>query len=272
MALSIDEPGLRVSDGGTTGARETEGPGTSVTGAGPVVTTSWDDGHPTDLRLAELLDRLGLAGTFYVPVRNPERPVSPPREIQQLGQRFEIGAHTISHRRLVGLDASEMHAEIAGGREVLEDLLGRQVTAFCYPGGKFSRRVRTEVERAGFVVARTTMGFRHDWAVDRLLLPTSVQAFPHPVGTHVRHALKEGNWSGAGNCLIHAAVPRRDWARVAVRLLGEAVRKHGWWHLWGHSWEIEALDAWDDLASVLREAAASGARPVTNTELGSLVE
>jgi hypothetical protein len=32
------------------------------------ITTSWDDGHPSDLRVAELLIKHGLRGTFYVPM------------------------------------------------------------------------------------------------------------------------------------------------------------------------------------------------------------
>ena len=32
------------------------------------ITTSWDDGHPLDLRVAELLAKYGLQGTFYVPM------------------------------------------------------------------------------------------------------------------------------------------------------------------------------------------------------------
>ena len=30
------------------------------------ITTSWDDGHTLDLRLADLLDKYDLRGTFYV--------------------------------------------------------------------------------------------------------------------------------------------------------------------------------------------------------------
>jgi len=31
-----------------------------------IVTTSWDDGHLLDLRLAQLLQDAGLKGTFYI--------------------------------------------------------------------------------------------------------------------------------------------------------------------------------------------------------------
>ncbi len=32
------------------------------------ITTSWDDGHPLDFRVAELLSKYGLRGTFYIPM------------------------------------------------------------------------------------------------------------------------------------------------------------------------------------------------------------
>ena len=36
-----------------------------------IVTTSWDDGHHTDLRLAERLAAYALKGTFYVALNHP---------------------------------------------------------------------------------------------------------------------------------------------------------------------------------------------------------
>lgn len=38
-----------------------------------IVTTSWDDGHPSDLKLAELLKRYDVPATFYIPIDNRER-------------------------------------------------------------------------------------------------------------------------------------------------------------------------------------------------------
>ena len=36
-----------------------------------IVTTSWDDGHRTDLRLADRLAAHALKGTFYVALNHP---------------------------------------------------------------------------------------------------------------------------------------------------------------------------------------------------------
>ena len=58
------------------------------------VTTSWDDGHILDHKLAGLLDDYGLRATFYVAPRNIELPQQERlrnRDLQALARDFEIG-------------------------------------------------------------------------------------------------------------------------------------------------------------------------------------
>ena len=78
-----------------------------------LVTTSWDDGHPSDLRVADLLEKHGLSGTFYVPSTNSEgRPVMRSIEIAELGRRFEIGGHTQDHVSLTEMGPHLAAAQI----------------------------------------------------------------------------------------------------------------------------------------------------------------
>src|SRR5690349_264179 len=61
-----------------------------------VLTTSWDDGHRSDLRLARMLSEYGLKATFYISPQNHEFAGSDlltPQEIRDLSCDFEIGAH-----------------------------------------------------------------------------------------------------------------------------------------------------------------------------------
>src|SRR5579872_2823021 len=58
------------------------------------ITTSWDDGHPLDLRVADLLARYGIAGTFYVPATTAMGTMSA-AQFRELIPNFEIGAHTL---------------------------------------------------------------------------------------------------------------------------------------------------------------------------------
>jgi len=74
-------------------------------------TTSWDDGHPLDHRVAALLAKYGLTGTFYVPIET-SRQVMTAREIRQLSGSFEIGAHTTHHVVLTDVSAEIAQDEI----------------------------------------------------------------------------------------------------------------------------------------------------------------
>ena len=64
-----------------------------------IVTTSWDDGHHTDLRLAERLAAYALKGTFYVALNHPRDKDIGDDEIRALQRTgMEIGSHTLTHR------------------------------------------------------------------------------------------------------------------------------------------------------------------------------
>ncbi len=64
----------------------------------------------------------------------------------------EFGSHTCSHRRLRSLPDEEIARELTRSKQLLEEKLGRPVTAFCYPfgAGGFDKRVRTQVFKAGY--------------------------------------------------------------------------------------------------------------------------
>ena len=104
------------------------------------VTTSWDDGHVLDLRLADLLAANGLPGTFYVAPRNVELPTRErlsDEATRGLAEAFEIGGHTLNHRRLGHLSPDAAWEEVVSGKAALEQSIGEPVTSFCYPGGVY---------------------------------------------------------------------------------------------------------------------------------------
>jgi len=82
-----------------------------------IFTTSWDDGHPLDAQMAELLSRHGFQSTFYTPLSNREGlAVMSPGEMRRLGQGFEIGSHTVDHCCLKTVDAAEARRQIVEGK------------------------------------------------------------------------------------------------------------------------------------------------------------
>ena len=218
-------------------------------------TTSWDDGHPLDLKLADLLDRHGLPGTFYVPLRNREGlPVMEAGALRQLDGRFEIGSHTLDHHYADRGDAGTWARQVIDGKAALEQALGHAVAGFCYPGGRADAAARQVVRGAGFAYARSIVNLHLDAGDDRFRLPTTAQFFPHPRGVLLRNWLHGGQVATRARAAAIALGPG-DWHQRLLRLLHEARARDGVFHLWGHSWEIEQFGLWSALDELLKEAA-----------------
>ena len=162
--------------------------------AGTRVTTSWDDGHPLDLRVAELLARYGLQGTFYVPMTS-ERPTMTASQVREIAACFEVGAHTLHHADLTTLDDAAAGAEIAGSKAWVEDVVGAACPCFCFPKGHFRRGHLALARGAGISVVRTTELLSLDRPRRRdglLVMPTTVQARPHSPAVYARNSAKRG--------------------------------------------------------------------------------
>ena len=72
-------------------------------------------------------------------------------ELNRLGQGelFEIEADTLTHASLPDLPEPEQRAEITGGKEVLERILGRDVRHFSYPYGACNASCAEVVRSSG---------------------------------------------------------------------------------------------------------------------------
>lgn len=219
---------------------------------------SWDDGHPADRRVADLMLRHGLRGTFFVPLSNVEgRPVLTAQDLRGLsGQGFEIGAHGVDHRRLTSLPRPQARQQVVDGKKRLEDMLGKPVAGFCYPGGRHDAFIRAAVAENGFSYGRTTEMFRLDAGADPYRMPTTMQLYPNGAAVLLRNWLRQG--SGAARLdLAWRQWRAADLPAHAGRLAGEAAgRAGGVLHLWGHSWEIDAADRWGWLDAILAAVVA----------------
>jgi peptidoglycan-N-acetylglucosamine deacetylase len=217
-----------------------------------VVSTSWDDGDRSDLRVAEMLSRHGLAGTFYVPLEpfRAGRELSV-QEIRELATAsFEVGGHTVSHRSLTELPFKDQVREVSECRRILEDRLGAEVKSFCYPNGKLNRETVRCVEQAGYRGARTTRMLRSSLEFPRFEMPTTLQAFPHRPQAYLRNTIKAGNLGGLAGFALHLR-RARNWVEVGKMLFDQILEEGGFWHLYGHSWELESLALWGQLDELL---------------------
>jgi peptidoglycan/xylan/chitin deacetylase (PgdA/CDA1 family) len=79
---------------------------------------------------------------------------------EMLGERIEVGSHTLDHPILAQLDASEARRQIVESRRRLEERLGRPIRWFSYPNGKAidaGPPIRRMVREAGYEAAVSTI-------------------------------------------------------------------------------------------------------------------
>ena len=73
-----------------------------------LIAFSWDDGADEDMKLMDLSSVYKIPGMFFIPATNPERKVLSAENIKKIdNNRFEIGAHTYSHKYLSKLPLTE---------------------------------------------------------------------------------------------------------------------------------------------------------------------
>jgi peptidoglycan-N-acetylglucosamine deacetylase len=216
------------------------------------LTTSWDDGHPLDLRVAELLAKYGLPGTFYVPMTS-EHGTMTVAQIRELGAAFEIGAHTLHHVDLTGAPDQQARREIVDSKSWIEDSTGVPCPMFCPPKGRYSGRHLDLIRQAGYRGVRTvellSLAFPRSTA-GLLLLPTTVQAQPHGLPAYARNAIKRAAFRNLWLYIAHGR--STDWPTLVRSLLNHALKRGGVFHLWGHSWELQENEQWRRLDEVLR--------------------
>ena len=101
------------------------------------------------------------------------------REVHSLG--MEVGAHSCSHVPLAELPSQRVHYEVADCKAQLEDLLGAPVVSFCYPVGKFHRRVMETVAEAGYRLAVTTRKRKIRRLIHPFAIPRLTVGYRHPL-------------------------------------------------------------------------------------------
>ena len=236
-------------------------------------TSSWDDGASGDIRLSELLLKYELKGTFFIPLFNIEnRAVITQREIATLSNEFEIGAHTVNHKYLTGIPDKEAEYEIKQSKKELEAIINKPVPGFCFPGGKYRANHLNYVKEAGFKYARTVNMFKYQ--NNGTVMNTSLQAFDHSKYTYFKHLLKRGYFNEifqyAGSIFSN-----NTWDGLLGNIMDQHIKndseqKDTVIHLWGHSWEIEENNSWQQLERFFAHIKNKHIQSKTNFEIAQL--
>ncbi len=219
-----------------------------------IITTSWDDGHPLDRKLADLLARYGIPATFYFPAERAKRGCMGPDDMREIGRSFDVGGHTCHHVNLRSVPAGEARKEISEGKSRIEDIIGRALTSFCYPYGGYDAGVARMVREAGFAGARTMRSLTRRLD-DAFRMGSMVCAADWAPASYLKHSLVARD-AGLLLFLSRNGLFFRGWDRIANETLDFVLANGGIWHLWGHSWEIDANGDWQRLEAVLRRVGA----------------
>ncbi|MFZ2484780.1 MAG: polysaccharide deacetylase family protein [Minisyncoccia bacterium] len=215
------------------------------------VTTSWDDGDIEDNRLADLLSRYNIKGTFYITKTYRANRLSS-GEIKNIAKEHEIGAHTLTHPDLRTLSLEQKQEEIEGSKKWLEEILGQDVKMFCYPKGFYDDSVVGVVKTAGFLGARTTNLGSITFS-DPFLVPTTIQVYPFPFRNSLGKVLQPYDQRApALKALGVSFLSMYSWLSMAKTTFDLALEKGEIFHLYGHSWEIEKYGMWEKLEKFLQ--------------------
>ncbi|MBA3474889.1 MAG: polysaccharide deacetylase family protein [Rubrobacter sp.] len=137
-----------------------------------LVGLTFDDGYEDFLSAAlPTLEKLGFSATVFVVAgklgqeNNWEHRGEPRarlkllqangvREVSERG--MEVGAHSMTHPRLSGLDPEMLMHEVSDSRQVLKEIVGAPVEGFCYPYGDLDGAAIRVVRRTGYAYACAT--------------------------------------------------------------------------------------------------------------------
>jgi peptidoglycan/xylan/chitin deacetylase (PgdA/CDA1 family) len=126
------------------------------------IALTFDDGYQDSLtQAAPILQRYGFTATLFVVSGkigqtstwsrfNKTRPLLRKDDLKTLKTMgWTLGSHSVTHADLTTLAIPDLEHELAEARAAVADL-GETFLPFAYPGGRFTRRERDAVQRAGY--------------------------------------------------------------------------------------------------------------------------
>jgi peptidoglycan/xylan/chitin deacetylase (PgdA/CDA1 family) len=218
------------------------------------ISFSWDDGASEDLKLMDLSLKFNIPGIFFIPAHNTVRSVMSTENIKTLeNNNFEIGAHTYSHAYLTLMPLKKANEELITGKSFLEQLLGKEVPHFCFPGGKFNPEL-VEMSKQYFKSARTadTGNLIHN---NSYLIKPTFHFYDRGKKSLIYNALKN---SSAIFRLSLANIFSLNYFEFVKNLIDDLAKTPDTNKIiiWGHSWEIEKYLLWSRLEDLFQNICA----------------
>ena len=211
---------------------------------------SFDDGVYQDIRFVELLNRYGLKGTFNINSGLMKQGFEwthecgltvkrlPEDVVKVLYRGHEVASHTFSHPYMDHYSKTDILRELASDRFFLEQIFDREVTGYATPFYYYSDLVASCVKECGFSYARTSE-------------ESNDYSFPEDFY----------RWRGSK---FHWDEDLEGYVEEFLKTDEELALCQ----IVGHSYDLDVLDMWDRMESVLhRVAGDENAVAMTNLEL-----
>ncbi len=131
---------------------------------------------------------------------------------------------------------------------------------FCYPFGRFDNNIAKLVKESGFLGARMVEKFLHKLPEDFFSMGTTIQVYPFPFKKKNKNNFF---WKHLLNPFLqdYSSIKRnfkmpisafRSWTTLSKAIFNSVLEEGDYFHLWGHSWEIEKYGMWSDLENFLK--------------------
>ncbi len=199
------------------------------------VTLSYDDGHPSDLRLSDVITKYGLKCTFNlngISYRGEKSFSRQTAEEYIFSRGHEVAVHSWGHRAEGHLRPIEGIREVLDCRLELEEEYGRIIRGMAFPDSGITKLTNTSsyedikkyLTDLGIVYARSLGGDNNDFRLPRdwhNWIPTAHH--PNP---------KLMEWI-------------EEFVSLDVSCRYKANRHPRLFYLWGHSFEFDREDNWD---------------------------
>jgi len=180
-----------------------------------------DDGSVYDPRLANLLEKYGFSGIFYIAPYYSKYQQMTVKEIEDISKKHEIGGHTLTHQVLTRLSKKDRIREVLEGKHELEDIIKKPITKFAFPKGWYNEEVIDSVKKCGFKEARTMkQGVTDIRGYGKFEIPVSVHFYP-------------------GRC--------EEWKEFFIK----AKKEDGYFGVVCHAHELQKFDLWDKYEKML---------------------
>lgn len=206
------------------------------------ITFSYDDAVTQDIRMIVLMDKYGLKGTFnlnseYLGLQSEGgmvfdnfvyRHKVKPEDVKEVYKNHEVAVHTLTHPRLPEIeDEAEIIRQVEQDRLNLEKYSGGEVIGMAYPCGGVNND-----DRVAEIIRKNT-GVKYSRTI------TSTYSFD------LQDNLLRFNPT------VHHIETEKVF-ELAEKFLALETDKPQLFYIWGHTYEFDGLDNWDEVEKLLK--------------------